>query len=50
MGMKNHGIVPENLIASIADLKRGGCLKILRQLVQHKLVCYEHKKGKYKIQ
>jgi len=48
MGMKNHEIVPANLIASIADLKHGGCQKILRQLVQHKLLCYEHKKGEYR--
>ena len=45
MGMKNHEIVPMNLVSSIAGLKHGGCQKILRQLVQHKLVCYEHRKG-----
>lgn len=45
MGMKNHEVVPANLVASIAGLKHGGCHKILRQLVQHKLLCYEHKKG-----
>ena len=45
MGMKNHEIVPVNLVSSIAGLKHGGCQKILRQLVQHKLVCYEHRKG-----
>ncbi|XP_064391093.1 serine/threonine-protein kinase RIO2-like, partial [Halichondria panicea] len=44
MGMKNHEVVPANLVASIAGLKHGGCHKVLRQLVQHKLVCYEHKK------
>lgn len=43
--MKNHEVVPINLVASIAGLKHGGCHKILRELVQHKLVCYEHKKG-----
>ena len=48
MGMKNHEVVPANLVASIADLKHGGCQKVLRQLVQHKLVCYEHKKGNQK--
>ena len=46
MGMKNHEVVPANLVAAIAGLKHGGCQKVLRQLVQHKLVCYEHKKGK----
>ena len=43
--MKNHEIVPVNLVASIAGLRHGGCHKILKELVQHKLVCYEHKKG-----
>ena len=43
--MKNHEVVPINLVASIAGLKHGGCHKILKELVQHKLVCYEHKKG-----
>lgn len=45
MGMKNHEVVPANLVASIAGLKHGGCQKVVRELVQHKLVCYEHKKG-----
>jgi len=45
MGMKNHEIVPSELIASIANLRHGGCYKILRQLVQHKLVAYDHQKG-----
>ena len=43
--MKNHEVVPINLVASIAGLRHGGCHKILKELVQHKLVCYEHKKG-----
>lgn len=42
MGMKNHEIVPLNLIASIADLKHGGCHKVLRQLEKHKLLRFEH--------
>ncbi|XP_057688986.1 serine/threonine-protein kinase RIO2 [Corythoichthys intestinalis] len=41
MGMKNHEIVPVSLISSIASLKHGGCNKILRELVKHKLVVYE---------
>ena len=49
MGMKNHEVVPINLVASIAGLKHGGCHKILKELVQHKLVCYEHKKGEHLI-
>lgn len=42
MGMKNHEIVPAPLVASIANLKHGGCHKVLRELVKHKLLCYEH--------
>ena len=46
MGMKNHEIVPVSLLASIASLKHGGCNKILRELVKHKLLSYEHTKSK----
>lgn len=45
MGMKNHEIVPAPLIASIAQLHHGGCYKILRDLCQHRLICYERGKG-----
>ncbi|XP_063309754.1 serine/threonine-protein kinase RIO2 [Pelobates fuscus] len=45
MGMKNHEIVPASLIASIASLKHGGCNKVLRELVKHKLVSYERTKA-----
>ncbi|KAK2509598.1 hypothetical protein MC885_019766, partial [Smutsia gigantea] len=41
MGMKNHEIVPCSLIASIASLKHGGCNKVLRELVKHKLIAWE---------
>ncbi|XP_062873719.1 serine/threonine-protein kinase RIO2 [Trichomycterus rosablanca] len=44
MGMKNHEIVPVSLIASIASLRHGGCNKVLRELVEHKLLAYEHTK------
>lgn len=44
MGMKNHEIVPVSLVASIASLRHGGCNKILRELVKHKLVAYERSK------
>ncbi|XP_036383156.1 serine/threonine-protein kinase RIO2 [Megalops cyprinoides] len=44
MGMKNHEVVPVSLVASIASLKHGGCNKILRELVKHKLVVYERTK------
>ncbi|XP_019956354.1 serine/threonine-protein kinase RIO2 [Paralichthys olivaceus] len=45
MGMKNHEIVPVSLLSSIASLKHGGCNKILRELVKHKLVVYERSKA-----
>uniref|UniRef100_A0A672YST3 Serine/threonine-protein kinase RIO2 n=1 Tax=Sphaeramia orbicularis TaxID=375764 RepID=A0A672YST3_9TELE len=44
MGMKNHEIVPVSLLSSIASLRHGGCNKILRELVKHKLVVYERSK------
>ncbi|NXX83309.1 RIOK2 kinase, partial [Urocolius indicus] len=44
MGMKNHEIVPASLTASIASLKHGGCNKVLRELVKHKLLAYERTK------
>ncbi|NXG49712.1 RIOK2 kinase, partial [Psilopogon haemacephalus] len=44
MGMKNHEIVPASLTASIASLKHGGCNKILRELVKHRLLAYERTK------
>ncbi|XP_036955396.1 serine/threonine-protein kinase RIO2 isoform X1 [Acanthopagrus latus] len=44
MGMKNHEIVPVSLLSCIASLKHGGCNKILRELVKHKLVVYERSK------
>ncbi|XP_077378969.1 serine/threonine-protein kinase RIO2 [Festucalex cinctus] len=44
MGMKNHEIVPVSLLSSIASLKHGGCNKVLRELVKHKLVAYERTK------
>ncbi|XP_074526430.1 serine/threonine-protein kinase RIO2 [Halichoeres trimaculatus] len=44
MGMKNHEIVPVSLLSSIASLKHGGCNKILRELVKHKLIVYERTK------
>ncbi|CAB1435361.1 unnamed protein product [Pleuronectes platessa] len=45
MGMKNHEIVPVGLLSSIASLKHGGCNKVLRELVKHKLVAWEHSKS-----
>ncbi|XP_022095477.1 serine/threonine-protein kinase RIO2-like [Acanthaster planci] len=45
MGMKNHEIVPGSLVASIANLRHGGCYKLLKELVRNKLIAWEH--GKY---
>ncbi|KAI4786334.1 hypothetical protein KUCAC02_037183, partial [Chaenocephalus aceratus] len=45
MGMKNHEIVPVSLLSSIASLKHGGCNKVLRELVKHKLVAYERSRA-----
>ncbi len=39
--MRNHELVPLQLIAVIASLKHGGCHKILRELVRYKLVAYD---------
>lgn len=38
MGMKNHEVVPTNLIASIAGLKNGGVHKIIGELAKRNLV------------
>lgn len=43
--MKNHEIVPGPLVAAIASLRHGGCHKLLKELVKHKLINYE-KAGK----
>jgi len=42
MGQKNHELVPLELVASIASLRAGGCHKVLKELLKHKLVSYEH--------
>lgn len=39
--MRNHELVPLQLIAVIASLKHGGCHKVLRELVRYKLVAYD---------
>lgn len=44
MGMKNHEVVPVTLVASIANLRHGGCHKILKELVKNKLIAWEHAK------
>lgn len=45
MGMRNHEIVPCELIDRIARLKHGGTYKVLRNLLKHKLV--HHDSSKY---
>ncbi|XP_011501183.1 PREDICTED: serine/threonine-protein kinase rio2-like [Ceratosolen solmsi marchali] len=41
MGMKNHELVPEVLVAQIANLRHGGLHKILKELCKHRLLSYE---------
>lgn len=43
MGMKNHEVVPPQLIESIARLKRGGCFKIIQGLLKCKLIQHVNK-------
>ena len=38
MGMKNHELVPVELINAISGLKHGGAFKFIRDLLKHKLV------------
>ncbi|XP_047975212.1 serine/threonine-protein kinase rio2-like [Salvia hispanica] len=45
MGMRNHEIVPAELIGRIASLKHGGTYKVLKNLLKHKLV--HHDSSKY---
>jgi len=44
MGMKNHEIVPVQLINAIAGLKKGGGYKHIRELLKHKLVHHDNSK------
>ncbi|KAL6573404.1 hypothetical protein OROHE_001863 [Orobanche hederae] len=41
LGMRNHEIVPKELIARIASLKHGGTYKVLSILLKHKLVHHD---------
>lgn len=43
MGMRNHDLVPTDLIASIAGLKHGGVHKVLGNLLRCKLIAHERK-------
>jgi RIO kinase 2 len=40
-GMRNHELVPVELITSIAKLRHGGIIKILSTLLRHKLLAHE---------
>jgi len=44
MGMKNHELVPVELINAISGLKHGGAYKLVRELLKHKLVHHENQK------
>ncbi|GMN25136.1 hypothetical protein TIFTF001_040670 [Ficus carica] len=41
MGMRNHQIVPSELIHRIARLKHGGTYKVLKNLLKHKLLHHD---------
>jgi RIO kinase 2 len=41
MGMRNHDVVPTELIASLAGARGGGAFKVLGTLLRHKLVYHE---------
>ena len=43
MGMKNHEIVPADIICSISNLKHGGVHKLTRDLIRWKLIASERK-------
>ncbi|KAJ8755148.1 hypothetical protein K2173_018946 [Erythroxylum novogranatense] len=45
MGMRNHEIVPSELIDRIASLRHGGTYKVLKNLLKHKLL--HHDSSKY---
>ena len=44
MGMKNHELVPVELVNAISGLKHGGAHKCVRELLKHKLVHHENQK------
>ena len=44
MGMKNHELVPVELVNAISGLKHGGAYKYVRELLKHKLVHHENQK------
>jgi len=47
MGMKNHELVPKQLVVSIAALKGGGAAKVLKELCKNRLLQYESSGNRY---
>jgi RIO kinase 2 len=43
MGMRNHEIVPLELIVAIANIRGGGAHKIISELVRNTLIVHEKK-------
>lgn len=43
MGMKNHDLVPTDIIVNIAQLRHGGAMKFLANLHRFKLIFHEQK-------
>jgi RIO kinase 2 len=44
MGMRNHEIVPSELVERIACLKHGGTYKVLKNLLKYKLLHHDSSK------
>ena len=43
MGMKNHEIVPQDVVCSISNLKHGGVHKLIKDLIRWRLIATERK-------
>lgn len=46
-GMRNHALVPDKLVATLANLRHGGTGKIMSSLLRDKLLSHEIRKGGY---
>lgn len=44
IGMKNHEYLPVNLIASLADLRKEGLIKVINTLLKYKLIVHNNEK------
>jgi len=49
MGMKNHDLVPTDLILKISKIHRGGTFKAISNLHKFKLIYHENKICKYQL-